>query len=221
MRRNVTALKISKCGGRQPRLQCLQVMPNEILSPHQKALRINLDRETLRHLCRNRRRPGSRALVFPRRRRVGHSRQNYFRLRHGRERRDLRPAPRYVSRQRLRAMLDYEYDLLLGTAWPKRGEHDALFCFCGYGCHAAAFKRHDDGTWLARHPFSNRTATAPSRRSSFTCGLLGQGERAGAGSAGIIGINLIYGAFYLRDDAGEVHPFAARQSRPGNESKWT
>src|SRR4051812_49829270 len=37
------------------------------------------------------------------------------------------PAERYVSRQRLRAMLDYEYDLLLQRLDQTRGDQTAVF----------------------------------------------------------------------------------------------
>src|SRR3989440_10169256 len=39
------------------------------------------------------------------------------------------PTDRYVSRQRLRAMLDYEYDLLLKRLKEKRGSKTAFFAF--------------------------------------------------------------------------------------------
>src|ERR1043165_1549261 len=39
------------------------------------------------------------------------------------------PTDRYVSRRRLRAMLDYEYNLLLERLEPQRGASTAFFAF--------------------------------------------------------------------------------------------
>ena len=40
------------------------------------------------------------------------------------------PSPRYVSRERLQMMLDYEFELLLERLGPARGENTDFFVFC-------------------------------------------------------------------------------------------
>ena len=52
------------------------------LGTNKKAFQINLDRQTLRNVCRNRRRPGSGAALFSGRRRFRHDRENDVGLRH-------------------------------------------------------------------------------------------------------------------------------------------
>src|SRR6185503_19570903 len=42
------------------------------------------------------------------------------------------PAERYVTRQRLQAMFDHEYDLLVQRLRESRGGDDPLFCLRGY-----------------------------------------------------------------------------------------
>ena len=81
-------------------------------TPHRRALKINLDPRWYGTFRRDRRRPGGRALVLPRRRRRGHHRQKHVGLRHDGERRDLRRARALrLARPRLQAMLDHEYEL--------------------------------------------------------------------------------------------------------------
>src|SRR5256714_13602981 len=54
------------------------------------------------------------------------------------------PTDRYVSRQRLRAMLDYEYDLLLERLEDKRGSTTAFFAFAD----TVATRREEGHGWL-------------------------------------------------------------------------
>ena len=42
-------------------------------------------------------------------------------------------AHRFVSRERLREMLDHEYQLLMERLGQERGRSKPLFCFCRYG----------------------------------------------------------------------------------------
>ena len=77
------------------------------------------------HFCRDRRGAGSRALVFSGRRRRGDHRQEHVGLRHESERRHLRARERYVSRNRLQAMLDREFDLDW-SAWATARRHHVV-----------------------------------------------------------------------------------------------
>ena len=57
-------------------------------------------------------------------------------------------ADRYVSRQRLRSMLDYEFDLLLQRLDKTRGDKTAFFVFANTVA-TGSFKSHDEGNgWL-------------------------------------------------------------------------
>src|SRR5258705_4962080 len=54
------------------------------------------------------------------------------------------PTDRYVSRHRLRAMLDYEYDLLLKRLAEKRGSRTAFFVYA----NTVATRREEGNGWL-------------------------------------------------------------------------
>jgi len=54
------------------------------------------------------------------------------------------PTERYVSRRRLRAMLDYEYGLLLERLNPKRGGKTAFFVFA----NTVATRREEGHGWM-------------------------------------------------------------------------
>src|SRR5437660_5955686 len=54
------------------------------------------------------------------------------------------PTDRYVSRRRLRAVLDYEYDLLLKRLVEKRGAKTAFFVFA----NTVATRREEGHGWL-------------------------------------------------------------------------
>src|SRR5881227_531725 len=55
------------------------------------------------------------------------------------------PTDRYVSRRRLRAMLDYEYDLLLERLQEKRGADTAFFVLA----NTVATSREEGNGWMA------------------------------------------------------------------------
>ena len=55
------------------------------------------------------------------------------------------PCERYVSRQRLSAMLDHEFGLLIERLDAKRGDTTRFFVFADTVA-AKSFKRHDDAT---------------------------------------------------------------------------
>src|SRR5438045_4423196 len=54
------------------------------------------------------------------------------------------PTDRYVSRRRLRAMLDYEYDLMLERLKEKRGSSTAFFAFA----NTVATRREGGDGWM-------------------------------------------------------------------------
>ena len=102
---------------------------------------------------------------------------------------------RYVSRKRLQAMLDYEWDLLLQRLDKSRGDRCTFFVFANtVATHS--YSRHDEGHgWLGM-----RFQTQPHEPSSeiIIHVRLHDKENAREQEAlGIIGVNLIYGAFHL------------------------
>lgn len=108
------------------------------------------------------------------------------------------PADRYVSRQRLQAMLQYEYDLLLQRLDAKRGADTAFFVFADtVATHS--FSRQEEGHgWLGI-----RFQTAPRQPPSeivLHVRMLEKENFRQQEALGIMGVNLIHGAFYLHRD---------------------
>src|SRR5215831_1061996 len=105
---------------------------------------------------------------------------------------------RYVSRARLRAMLDYEYDLLLERLEDKRGAKTAFFSFA----NTVATRREGGDGWLGI-----RFQAEPGADSSEILLHLRMLDRENVRqqeALGIIGVNLIYGTFYLHRDPGAL-----------------
>src|SRR4051812_14576031 len=105
------------------------------------------------------------------------------------------PADRYVSRQRLRSMLDHEYVLLQERLGETRGDKVAFFVFADTVA-TGSFKRHDDGAgWLGIR-FQNEPH-APFSEIFIHVRMLDHDSLRQQEALGIIGMNLIYGAFYF------------------------
>ena len=100
------------------------------------------------------------------------------------------PTDRYVSRRRLRAMLDGEYALLLERLEPSRGDKIAFFVF------ANTVKTHrDEGDgWLGIR-FQAEPRAKPSEI-LIHVRMLDKDNLRQQEALGIIGVNLIYGSFY-------------------------
>ncbi|MFP4283139.1 MAG: TonB-dependent receptor [Opitutales bacterium] len=106
-------------------------------------------------------------------------------------------AQRYVSQERLRAMLRYEYGLLDERLGPARGAETTFFAFCntvrarGYRdageCHG----------WLGVR-FQLRPQTEPCEI-VLHLRLLDETNARQMEALGIVGLNLIYAAFHFRD----------------------
>ena len=104
------------------------------------------------------------------------------------------PAERYVSRKRLQAMLDLEFDLLLQRLDKSRGDKCTFFAFAD----TVATRREGGHGWLGIkyqvHPHGD-----PSTIIIHVRMLDNDGQRQQE-TLGMIGVNLIHGAFYLHDD---------------------
>src|ERR1041384_4350249 len=108
------------------------------------------------------------------------------------------PADRYVSRQRLPGMLDYEYVLLQERLGQKRGDQVAFFVFADTVA-TGSFKRHDDGNgWLGIR-FQNEPH-APYSEIFIHVRMLDHDSLRQQEALGVIGMNLIYGAFYFWEE---------------------
>ena len=100
---------------------------------------------------------------------------------------------RYVSRKRLQAMLDYEFRLLLERLKSTRGDKNTFFVFADTVA-AHSFSRHEEGHgWLGirfQHEFNAEPSDI-----IIHVRMLDQVNVRQQEVLGIIGVNLIYGAF--------------------------
>lgn len=104
------------------------------------------------------------------------------------------PADRYVSRQRLQAMLNYEYDLMVQRLDKARGDKTAFFAFANT-VTTRSYTRKDEGQgWMGI-----RFQGAPKQRPSeiiVHVRLLDLEAVREQEALGIVGVNLIHAAFY-------------------------
>jgi len=104
------------------------------------------------------------------------------------------PSDRYVSRHRLQAMLDYEYALLLERLQEKRGAHTAFFVFADTAA-MGRFSRNEPGhAWIGVR-FQHEPGTLPSEI-IIHVRMPEPDNVQNQEALGILGVNLIYGAFY-------------------------
>ena len=108
------------------------------------------------------------------------------------------PCERYVSRQRLRAMLDYEYKLLLERLNIKRGDNTTFFVFANTMA-ARSYTRHEEGNGWMGIRFQHQPHAEPSEIIIHVRMLDTENAREQE-AIGILGVNLIYGAFFYRED---------------------
>ena len=104
------------------------------------------------------------------------------------------PTGRYVSRVRLRTMLEHEYNLLRERLDDKLGEQRQFFVFADTVA-ARSFKLHNESHgWLGVR-FQTQTRTEPSEI-IIHVRMLDEANVDQQEALGIIGVNLLYGAFY-------------------------
>src|SRR5215467_803553 len=101
------------------------------------------------------------------------------------------PTDRYVSRRRLKAMLDYEYDLLLERLEKTRGGRTAFFVFA----NTVATRREEGHGWLGIK-FQAESGSDPSEI-LIHVRMLDKETVRQQEALGIMGVNLLWGAFYL------------------------
>src|SRR5437016_4630611 len=100
------------------------------------------------------------------------------------------PSQRYVSRQRLHSMLEYEYQLLLARLDKTRGAKTAFFAFAD----TVTTRREGGYGWLGIR-FQAEPGAGPSEIFIHVRMLDKENVRQQE-ALGIIGVNLIHGAFY-------------------------
>ncbi|HVF71996.1 MAG TPA: TonB-dependent receptor [Chthoniobacterales bacterium] len=106
------------------------------------------------------------------------------------------PAQRYVSRVRLETMLDHEYSLLLERLDQKFGGVRTFFVFADTVA-ARSFKQHNESHgWLGVR-FQGEPRGEPSQIIMHVR-MLDESNVDQQEALGILGVNLLYGAFYLR-----------------------
>ena len=105
------------------------------------------------------------------------------------------PAERYVSRQRLQAMLDYEWNLLLQRLDQTRGDRNTFFVFANtVAMHS--YTGNEDGRGWVGVRFQTRPHE-PSSEIIIHVRLIEHENVREQEALGILGVNLIYGAFQL------------------------
>jgi hypothetical protein len=106
------------------------------------------------------------------------------------------PSDRYVSRMRLQAMLDHEFDLLLKRLDKTVGERRTFFAFANTVATKHIAKSGEEGGhgWLGIK-FQNVPRSEPSTIIIHTRMLDWETSRQQE-AIGILGVNLIHGAFY-------------------------
>ena len=114
------------------------------------------------------------------------------------------PSDRYVSRRRLRSMLEYEFDLLLQRLDKSRGDKCTFFAFANtVATHS--FSRQEEGRGWMGIRFQTELH-GPSSEILIHVRMLDKDNVRQQEVLGIVGVNLIHGAFYLhRDPETLVH----------------
>jgi len=103
---------------------------------------------------------------------------------------------RYVSRERLRSMLVYEYDLLVQRLGAARGEKTAFFAFADTVATRSFKGGNECHGWVGLR-FQHQPGAAPSDILLHTA-LEDKTADQQQESLGVLGINLIFGAYYQR-----------------------
>jgi hypothetical protein len=107
------------------------------------------------------------------------------------------PTDRYVSRVRLQTMLDHEYKLLIERLDAKLGGQRTFFVFADTVA-ARSFKQHNESHgWLGVR-FQTHTRGEPSQI-IIHVRMLDEANVDQQEALGVIGVNLLYGAFYHQE----------------------
>src|SRR5438874_5498433 len=105
-------------------------------------------------------------------------------------------ADRYVSRVRLQTMLDHEYDLLIERLDRKFGAEKTFFVFADTVAARSFKERNESHGWLGVR-FQSQQRGQPSQI-IIHVRLLDEANVEQQEALGVIGVNLLHGAFYHR-----------------------
>src|SRR5437763_11475812 len=106
-------------------------------------------------------------------------------------------AGRYVSRARLQTMLDHEYDLLVERLDSKFGAEKTFFVFADTVAARSFKQRSESHGWLGVR-FQSEPRSQPSEI-IIHVRLLDEANVDQQEALGVIGVNLVHGAFYCRE----------------------
>src|SRR6266436_6607051 len=106
------------------------------------------------------------------------------------------PADRYVSRVRLQTMLDHEYKLLVERLDEQFGAEKTFFVFADTVAARSFKERNESHGWLGVR-FQSQPRGQPSEI-IIHVRLLDEGNVEQQEALGVIGVNLLHGAFYHR-----------------------
>jgi hypothetical protein len=108
------------------------------------------------------------------------------------------PCKRYVSRERLQAMLDKEYKLVIDRLDSVRGSESTFYAFANTVSTYSYTQQRAGNGWLGirfqTHP------QEPASQIDLHVVLKGKSNTQDQDTLGILGVNLIYGAHYHYDD---------------------
>jgi hypothetical protein len=110
--------------------------------------------------------------------------------------------PRYVSRQRLEAMLEQEFIQLLDRLGPGRGDTKSFFAFADTVA-TRSYRNPGNGRGWVGVRFQTRPREEPSEVIVHAHLLDSTAERQQE-ALGVLGVNLIYGAFFRRKDPADL-----------------
>jgi hypothetical protein len=123
------------------------------------------------------------------------------------------PTDRYVSRVRLRTMLDHEYNLLHERLDAKMGDQRQFFVFADTVA-ARSFKLHNESHgWLGVR-FQTQTRSEPSEI-IIHVRMLEEANVDQQEALGVIGVNLLYGAFYYHTQLEKLISSLQENLAPG------
>lgn len=105
---------------------------------------------------------------------------------------------RYVSRQRVERMLDYEYQLMVERLSAKRGTDTRFFAFANTVVAKSYTRKENFHGWMGIR-FQHAPGAEPSQIVLHVT-LLDKENLPQQEAIGILGVNLIYGALYEHDD---------------------
>lgn len=112
------------------------------------------------------------------------------------------PCQRYVSRERLQAMLGKEYNLVVERLGETRGAESTFFAFANTVSTFSHTQQHAGHGWLGIR-FQTDPHT-PASQIDLHVILKGSSTTQDQDTLGALGVNLIYGAHYLHSDPVEL-----------------